>query len=323
MKHIRIAAAALCLLLCLAGGPSCPANAQASLAWPEGDEQGFLPPGQEPFVYASREEGAWAYVSQSLRVEIRRYEGESQWGKNVWLEASVRMRSPGQLTAPYSNGTRPGSPLTTPEAILRDSGLGRQPILAINDDFFGFRRRYLNEEKHVGVIVRDGAILYDDPKDSEKKRKFPPLDTLAVFADGGMKTFVSDAFTAQQYLDMGVRHVFAFGPVLVQDGQVSPQAAVYGTGKAPRTAMGVTDDGTVVILNVLGRDQAGSGAQGVSVAWMAEKMRELGCVEALNLDGGNTACMLFMGDMINREEHIKSKNIRRVSGLICFMDEAE
>ena len=320
MKRAGIGAVVF-LLLWLTWGCTRAAE-QEPFAWPATDETGFLPAGETPFVYASREEGAWAYVSQSLRVEIRRYEGKSAWGKNVWLEASVHMRSPDQLAAPYSNGTRPGSPFTTPETILRESGLP-QPVLVINDDFFGYRRRYLRQEKHVGVIIRDGKTLYDDPKNSAKKRKFPPLDTLAVFADGSMQTFTSDAFTAQEYLDMGARHVFAFGPVLVQKGQVSPQAAIYGVTKAPRMALGVTADGTVKILNVLGRDQAGTGAQGVSVAWVANKMLDMGCVEALNLDGGNTTCMIFLGDMIDRQEKVRNKDIRRVSGLICFMDGAE
>ena len=39
---------------------------------------------------------------------------------------------------------------------------------------------------------------------------------------------------------------------------------------------------------------------GASVAQMAEWMQKGGCTEALNLDGGQTAVMTFMGKQISR-----------------------
>ena len=33
--------------------------------------------------------------------------------------------------------------------------------------------------------------------------------------------------------------------------------------------------------------------------WMADTMYRLGCRSAINLDGGQTACMIFMGSRIN------------------------
>lgn len=47
---------------------------------------------------------------------------------------------------------------------------------------------------------------------------------------------------------------------------------------------------------------------------MAEKMQSLGCVEALNLDGGGTAAMMFMGEVLNRS----NKNMRSINSLIVF-----
>ena len=56
---------------------------------------------------------------------------------------------------------------------------------------------------------------------------------------------------------------------------------------------------------------------------MAEKMYDLGCVEALNLDGGNTTCMIFNGDMINRVEGISTQSIRDVNSLIGVREGAD
>ena len=54
---------------------------------------------------------------------------------------------------------------------------------------------------------------------------------------------------------------------------------------------------------------------------MAQKMYDLGCVEALNLDGGNTTCLIFLGDMINRPVNTAAKDIRYITGLIGIKEE--
>ena len=236
------------------------------------------------------------------------------------------MKDPGQLITLLSPGKKPGVTLTTPEHIIESSGAA-QPILAFNDDFFGYRVRYLSTEKHVGVVVRNGKILYDDPKNikdrddlkSLSKYKFPPLDVLAVFEDGTIKTFRTGEHTAQEYVEMGVRHTFSFGPILVREGEIQPDVSVWGTGRAPRLAMGVTADGVIKVVNVLGRR---TDAKGVNVKWLADKMKELNCVEAMNMDGGNTTCLIFMGDMINRPKNTANKDIRRVGGLIAIEEDA-
>lgn len=89
------------------------------------------------------------------------------------------------------------------------------------------------------------------------------------------------------------------GPVLVQKGEVrvtNNEELKFG-GKAindkhPRTAMGYTSDNKLVILVVEGRNPAASGATLVQEALL---LKDLGCVEALNLDGGGSSCLLING----------------------------
>lgn len=92
----------------------------------------------------------------------------------------------------------------------------------------------------------------------------------------------------------------AGGPVLVQEGRV----AVYNNeewkfaGKAiddrhPRTAIGYTREGHVIWLVVEGR-RPGLAA-GVTLTQLAEMLVDLGCVEALNLDGGGSSSLLVNG----------------------------
>ena len=89
------------------------------------------------------------------------------------------------------------------------------------------------------------------------------------------------------------------GPVLIQNGeiQITNNEELKFAGKAindkhPRTAMGYTADGKLIILVVEGRNPKASGA---TLIQQAEILKDLGCVEALNLDGGGSSCLLING----------------------------
>ena len=90
------------------------------------------------------------------------------------------------------------------------------------------------------------------------------------------------------------------GPVLVQSGQrrVTNNEEWKFAGKAiddrhPRTAMGYTADGRLIILAVEGRNPGR--AEGVTLTELADLLVQLGCIEALNLDGGGSSCLLVNG----------------------------
>ncbi|MBI1342751.1 MAG: hypothetical protein GC171_07455 [Terrimonas sp.] len=90
------------------------------------------------------------------------------------------------------------------------------------------------------------------------------------------------------------------GPVLIQEGKIhiTNEEEKMFTGKAindkhPRTAMGYTKDNILVILVVQGR-QPGL-AEGATLLQEAALLKDLGCEEALNLDGGGSSCMLING----------------------------
>jgi hypothetical protein len=89
------------------------------------------------------------------------------------------------------------------------------------------------------------------------------------------------------------------GPVLVQMGQVQitnneelkfPGKAI--NDKHPRTAMGYTKDGRLIILVIQGRSESSGGA---TLIQEAQILSDLGCWEALNLDGGGSSCLLVNG----------------------------
>lgn len=90
------------------------------------------------------------------------------------------------------------------------------------------------------------------------------------------------------------------GPVLVQNGQVNitnNEEMKFG-GKAqfdrhPRTLMGYTSDNKIIIMVIEGRNPGM--AEGVTLPEAAQLLKDIGCIEALNLDGGGSSCMLVNG----------------------------
>ncbi|WP_062543265.1 phosphodiester glycosidase family protein [Rufibacter tibetensis] len=89
------------------------------------------------------------------------------------------------------------------------------------------------------------------------------------------------------------------GPVLVQDGKVHITAEEEMRGGAgfrgphPRTAMGYKPNNKFIILMVEGRNKGI--AEGASLDQLAKLMVELGCKEALNLDGGGSSALYVKG----------------------------
>ncbi len=90
------------------------------------------------------------------------------------------------------------------------------------------------------------------------------------------------------------------GPVLVQNGKIkiTNEEEIKFTGKAindkhPRTCMGYTNDGYLIVMAIQGRFPGI--AEGATLVQEARLLIDLGCVEALNLDGGGSSCMLVNG----------------------------
>ena len=271
------------------------------------NEDGFLADeaGTDEYVYVDEDEGVWIYVTSSLSIVLRRYEDKK--AVLTWYEADVHA-SPESPLLSYVNGTKnPGTAMIQPAKFVEKYGL----VLAFNDDHFGFRINEKDKGIPPGIIIRDRQILYDK---TWSRESFPNLDVLAVFADGSMKTFPAAAHTAQEYLDIGAVSTYAFGPTLLRDGELSEYMLrdEYYSYREPRLAMGMIEPWHYYVLCVEGR-MADSRSKGVYLNWLADNMKEHGVQEAINLDGGGTACLMFMGKKINHSAN-STRSVGSMSG---------
>jgi hypothetical protein len=93
-------------------------------------------------------------------------------------------------------------------------------------------------------------------------------------------------------------------PTLVKTGQVNVtynEEIMWGSGvgydnRDPRTAVGYTSDNHVIMIVADGRQVA---SQGVGLPELAQIMIDLGCVEAMNLDGGGSTQMAVGNQLVN------------------------
>lgn len=100
--------------------------------------------------------------------------------------------------------------------------------------------------------------------------------------------------TGRQAKELDLRDAASFGPILISDG-VKVNNSGKWSGYSPRTVIGQTDDGTVLLLLVEGRQISSLGATYDDVT---EIMLDYGAVNAGNMDGGATSAMIYNGEQV-------------------------
>ncbi len=274
------------------------------------------------------ENGHWEYRSPELNIVIDRYEETVTYKKKKYKReyciAEIQASPESPLVPVMTDASKKrvaGYKLVSPDLLDEKY----TPLFAVSDDLYGIR---LQQYKYYGVVIRNGEIMATKTRNSAKSRAWPNLDTMAVFADGSMKTYICDAHTAEEYLAMGAVQVFSFGPILISEGEINPDVLkeTYYPYNEPRVAMGMIEPWHYVVVIVRGRPDDGTSGlyyAGVHLDWLAQKLQEKGCTEALNLDGGGTAVMYFNGKIVMSGSVKKEKKqvvpyLRSVGSLITF-----
>ena len=97
-----------------------------------------------------------------------------------------------------------------------------------------------------------------------------------------------------------VRHIISGGPYLVKNGDVfvdiSEEKLLAIGGRNPRSAIGYTKYNNLIIVAVDGREGS---SVGLTLTELAQFMKSLGCVNAINLDGGGSTVMYVNGQIVN------------------------
>jgi hypothetical protein len=121
---------------------------------------------------------------------------------------------------------------------------------------------------------------------------------LTEFREGG-NVELKDHFNNKHWNNKDIVNAIGGGPTILQEGQVHVTGQKEGfdssirLGRAPRSAVGVTDDNRLIFVTVDGRQPNLS--VGITLSELASFMKEYGVRDALNLDGGGSARMVVRG----------------------------
>jgi exopolysaccharide biosynthesis protein len=172
--------------------------------------------------------------------------------------------------------------------------------VAVNGDFFGVeqvidpqtgKKRGYHEGQRatvVGPAMTDGKLWSAGPADKARPCLVVTRQRRALIDDDGRQ------------LPRGAVQAIAGSNVLLKDGRrVVETESKFSTTRHPRTAVGVADDGRTLILVVVdGRRPEKS--VGMSLAKLADLMLQLGCDDALNLDGGGSSTLVMRDPQTSR-----------------------
>ncbi|GGH54785.1 phosphodiester glycosidase family protein [Paenibacillus silvae] len=226
----------------------------------------------------------WNYSSDDLKVQIQKVQTGSGSDQITYYVADVQAKDASSLRSAFADNSF-GTNITEDTSEI---AAANNAIFAVNGDYYGFR--------DDGVIIRNGVLYRDSPT----------RDALALFNDGTIKTYNENDISSSELLAEGVTNTLSFGPILVQDGEITSDFSSvkidnnFGNRSIqdanPRTAIGMIAPNHYVFVVVDGRQ---NDSRGMTLAELAQTMKDLGATEAYNLDGGGSSTMYFMGRVVN------------------------
>ncbi|WP_299823755.1 phosphodiester glycosidase family protein [uncultured Pontibacter sp.] len=281
MKHVAALFACLLYLL-LAARPLTAQAQQLNLTWEPREDLNILLPSSVRVFEANGQ------LSDGARVRA--------------VYATIDLKDQNlKLRAVGSNTIRQ----TTQEAYEQNNA-----ILAINGGYFA-------ATSSVSILVSDGETVAPGPNGQVTRGAFGMVNGKPEIvwpyavgkenllykypapnnAQGGKPTATTPK-GAQRWL---ANQAVGGGPVLVKYGKLSNSSIAEGFPaghlvRHPRTAIGYLNENTILMMVVDGRQQA---SVGVTMDELAQMMLEVGCYEAVNLDGGGSSAMVAADEVVN------------------------
>ena len=171
-------------------------------------------------------------------------------------------------------------------AKTSETAANNNAILAVNGDYYGANT--------TGYVIRNGVVYRDTVREDSSN------GDLAIYKDGSFKIIYENEISADQLVEDGVVNLLAFGPSLVENGEIvvdTKSEVGQSMSSNPRTAIGIIDENHYIIIVSDGRT---SESQGLSLYQIAEIMKSYGVKTAYNLDGGGSSTLYFNGQVINK-----------------------
>ena len=171
-----------------------------------------------------------------------------------------------------------------------EMALKHDAVAAINGSFFDMDQHF-----PVCFLRIDSVNLGENtPGKDTVNRKYYQYGTLCL---GGDSVVILKTDSSRHWEDaLPHPNIMTAGPLLIWHDtlQYMRNDRTFVTQRHNRTAVGIREDGTVLLFVADGRFKQ---AEGLSLTELQQLLRWLGCRDALNLDGGGSTTMfLNIGD---------------------------
>jgi len=213
-----------------------------------------------------------SYKSEDISLSIERVEKDGV----TYFVADIYLRNIENFKSGFANGQYGrGNSQSVVDILAANRG-----ILGISGDYYGMRAE--------GIVARNGVLYRDTPF----------RDVLVMYNDGSMQTFGKNEFDLAAQNEAGIYQIWAFGPMLLKDGQPMESFDSDVNPRNPRSSIGYYEPGHYCFVTVDGRQDGYS--VGLTLKELSQLYADLGCKVAYNLDGGQTAVMAFNGSVVNQ-----------------------
>lgn len=137
----------------------------------------------------------------------------------------------------------------------------------------------------TGLIMSEGKVIFNDLSNDNEK-----YETVAITKNG---LLLAGRYSLNDLKKKEAVEALTFGPVLISGGE---KVAVPERGTSPKTLIGQKQNGTMVLVVL---DSNSDSRVCATMKEAQDVMATLGCVTAINLDGGRSTTMYYDGEVIN------------------------
>ena len=217
-----------------------------------------------------------SYISKDINVSLTKHVTGEGNGQVTYFVADIYIRNIENFRTAFAKGEY-GHGLRDDTVTMAQEN---NAVIAISGDYYGTREE--------GIVIRNGKLYRDVLLE----------DVCVLYYDGTMETYTADEFDIDQAVNKGAYQAWSFGPKLLDNGEVP---STFNSGVMPdnpRSAIGYVEPGHYYFVLVDGRDRGYS--KGMRIEELAQLFHDLGCKEAYNLDGGQSAVMAYDGELANK-----------------------
>lgn len=190
--------------------------------------------------------------------------------------------------------------------------------VAVNGDFFGAKKTVDVEGEKSGYVADKWALAIG-PAATDGYIWAPASSGArpALILDAAMQARLAII----KEVPGDARQVIAGSHILLSNGRISvADAPGFIRTRHPRTAVGIADNGETLVLVVVDGRRAEQ-ATGMSLPELAQLMLEIGCRDALNLDGGGSSELVIRDprngqlQVVNRPSDNRERAVANVLGI--------